>query len=327
MTSPGPSSRSLPGCGLYVISLMTLLVSSVGTAGGHSPAATQKAVAPASDPEQSEVRTVYVSAVGKDGKVLADLKRGDFQVFENDQEREVVDASPAPPLRFVIALTVDTSRSEHYDQARIGKLNVLYRFLTQTLSTTDKGLISTFNSDFFFETRLTADAAELRKGILKVADTPRRGATAVYDSIVGSIEALSKEQDSFKFVLVLSDFEDNVSRNSLEKTIRAAQQAGAPVFPLMESSSTDRAKHAHVLEAARKVARESGGVVFDADPPEDLGKSLAMLQLATHGAYIVKYRTGAGPPNSKKKEKPPTLQVALHGKKTLFVVVEGPAAP
>jgi Ca-activated chloride channel homolog len=294
---------------------------------GSTFTATQKMAAPASDPERSEVRAVYVFAVGEDGTVLTDLKRGDFQVLENDHEREVVDASPAPPFPIVIALSVDTSGSERYDQARIGKLNVLYHFLTHTLSTADKGLISTFNEDFFFETRLTGDTAELRQGILKVADTPRRGSTAVYDSIVGSIEALSKEQNSCKFVLVLSDFEDNVSRTSLEKTIRAVQKAGVPVFPLLEISSTDRAKHPRGLVAARKVARESGGAVFGAEPPEDLGKSLAALRLAIRSAYLVKYRTAAAPPDTQKKEKPRTLQVALPGRKTLFVVVEGPAAP
>ena len=282
--------------------------------------ATQTA-APVSDPERSEVGAVYVSAVGEDGTILADLKQGDFQVLENDQKREIVDASPAPLFPIAIALSVDTSGSERYDQARIEKLNVLYHFLTHTLSTGDKGLISTFNEDFFFETRLTGDTAELRKGILKVADTPRRGATAVYDSIVGSIEALSKEQKSCKFVLALSDFEDNASRTSLEKTIRAAQNAGVPVFPLLEISSADRAKHPRALEAARKVARESGGAVFGPEPPEDLGKSLAALGRAIRGAYLVKYRTGAAPRDTKKREKSRTLQVTLPGRKTLFVVV------
>src|SRR5262245_34992186 len=70
---PGRRGRNL----LRRASAATLLISSACLAGG-TERTTARAPYQAREPQLSEWRTIYVSAVGKDGKVLVGLKREEF---------------------------------------------------------------------------------------------------------------------------------------------------------------------------------------------------------------------------------------------------------
>ena len=64
------------------------------------------------------INTTLVSSpvlvIGRDGKFIPNLKREDFQVFENGEPQEIADFSPVEKP-FTVALLIDTSRSTVLD--------------------------------------------------------------------------------------------------------------------------------------------------------------------------------------------------------------------
>ena len=97
------------------------------------------------------------------------------------------------------------------------------------------------------------------KEALEKVDT--RGGTALYDAVVASAEHLKRNGKLQKKVLfVVTDGEDNASRESLEQAIRRLQEENGPTVYAIGLLGEEKARRAR--KALQIIAERTGGIAF-----------------------------------------------------------------
>src|SRR5208283_3688596 len=106
-----------------------------------------------------------------------------------------------------------------------------------------------------------------------------RGSTALYDAIIGSLDHLKKGKKEKKVLLIVTDGEDNTSRNSLEKTIREIQKTDTVIYTIGLLSQESKRSAKNAKKALTEIALASGGVAFF---PENVGDVHNICEQVAH---------------------------------------------
>jgi VWFA-related protein len=116
-----------------------------------------------------------------------------------------------------------------------------------------------------------------------------RGGTALYDATVASSDHLKKSGPlEKKVLLVVTDGEDNASRESLEQAIRNLQAENGPTVYTIGILGDEHSKRAR--RALREIAEETGGVAFF---PKDASEVSAITSQIAHdirNQYTIVYK-------------------------------------
>ena len=150
----------------------------------------------------------------------------------------------------------------------------------------DKVFIVNFNEDFFLDQDYTASVPKLKDALERIE---ARGGTALYDAVVASSDHLKKSNLlEKKVLLVVTDGEDNASRESLEQAIRRLQEENGPTVYTIGLLQEEHSKRAR--RALREMAEETGGMAFF---PQSLAEVDAITQQIAHdirNQYTIGYK-------------------------------------
>src|SRR5438445_10808342 len=97
-----------------------------------------------------------------------------------------------------------------------------------------------------------------------------RGSTALYDAVIGSMDHLRKGRKDKKILLVVTDGEDNVSRNSLEKTLREIQKSNVVIYTIDLFSDEDKKNRKKAMRALKDISAASGGISYFQEHLDDV---------------------------------------------------------
>ena len=157
----------------------------------------------------SRLVVVPVSVTDAAGQPILGLKAQDFRIAEESTPQEIAQVSDAEKVPLEIALLIDVSSS----------LNPLFKFQQETAA---KFLQEVMRSDdrasifLIGEKPVLAqprDTAAKTAATIRNFQTPRKSATAFYDTVTAATNYLKQNapQRSRRVILVLSDGEDNFS--------------------------------------------------------------------------------------------------------------------
>jgi Ca-activated chloride channel homolog len=136
--------------------------------------------------------------------------------------------------------------------------------LVQASNANDEVFIVNFNDEPYLDQDFTAKIDQMREALDRVDS---RGGTALYDAVIASADHLAKgAKREKKVLLVVTDGDDNESRESLEQAVRTVQSDNGPtIYCIGILSAEDRKRTAkRALEA---LSAQTGGVAFF---PKDL---------------------------------------------------------
>lgn len=213
---------------------------------------------------------VFVTVTDDHGAPIANLSKENFQVFEdgNPQKISIFDKESELPLSIV--LDIDTSLSTRKDLPL--ELASARRFAHTIIRPVDALSLYDFSETVSQDLPFTSDLKVIDRGI----DHPHTGAaTALYDAIYLGAEALENRQGR-KVLVVITDGGDTVSQVSYNEAVRAAQEAEAIVYsiidvPIEASAGRDTGgEHALI-----QLSEDTGGKYYYAS-------SLAQLDQAFH---------------------------------------------
>jgi len=204
---------------------------------------------------RSDEVTLQATVVDPRSRLITNLGRDSFTVYEDGQAQQIT-SFRREDIPVSIGIVVDNSGSMRTKRNAVTKavLN-----LVQASNPKDEVFIVNFNDEPFLDQDFTNNVALMREALDRVDS---RSGTALYDSVVASAEHLAKgAQREKKVLLVVTDGDDNESRESLEQTIRAVQNDNGPTIYtigiLGEEGNTKRFRRA--LEA---LSLQTGGVAF-----------------------------------------------------------------
>jgi Ca-activated chloride channel homolog len=297
--------------------------------------ARQKAQAPASKPTQAapaeqapqkshttitrEVNLVDVlfTVLNRRDKLIPDLAKSDFKVFDDKIPQDVRYFSQQSNLPLRIGMLLDTSNSvrDRIKFEQDAAINFLYSVLRFGK---DQAFVMTFDDQPEVIQDFTSDTGKLRDQILS---TRAGGGTAVYDAIYDACkDQLSHpprppgdQPDIVRRVMILiSDGEDNLSNHTRTEAIEMAQRTSVVIYTISTStewiqlSETNPEKLAerkmHLTEGDKvlqDLADETGGRAFYPYHVDDLDQSFQDIGEELRNQYSLAYNPTNYVPNGR----------------------------
>ena len=248
----------------------------------------------------------------KKGKFITDLGKEDFQVIESKRFQKIQEFTAESDLPLRIAILVDTSNSirdrfRFEQQAAVDFINSVIR------PRQDKCMIVSFDSAVELVADLIDDPEKLATAVRSLRPG---GGTALYDALYFACrDKLQQDQPRHKFrraVIIVSDGDDNQSRESRDQALEMAQKADAVIYCISTNISRIEADGDKVL---KYLAAETGGQAFFPFKAEDLAQSFENIANELRHQYNIFYR----PEPLKTDGLYHTVDLRVKGRKDLIV--------
>jgi len=159
------------------------------------------------------------------------LKQENFRVLEDKVEQKL-SVFKREDVPVSMGLVIDNSGSMRDKRPRVNEAAIT---LVQASNPQDEAFVVNFNDDYYLDLDkdFSSSVPELKEALERIDS---RGSTALYDAIIGSIDHLKKAHKDKRVLLVVTDGEDNTSRNSLEKAVREIQKTDTVIYTLVCSA-------------------------------------------------------------------------------------------
>lgn len=175
-----------------------------------------------------------VLVIGRDGKFVPNLRREDFQVFENGVKQEIAYFAPVDNP-FTVALLIDTSRSTIFNLADIQHAALAF---VDRMRPRDRAVVVSFSDDFNVLTEATTDRETLRRAIGSIRPG---GGSRVYDAIDSLIDEMNRIEGRTALILFSDGVDNDSQKATLESTLRTAERSDTLIYPV-QFSTYDRMK-------------------------------------------------------------------------------------
>jgi Ca-activated chloride channel family protein len=283
--------------------------------------------APAQAPAQTErqgtiVRNVNLvdvlfSVVTKREKLVTDLVKEDFKVFDDGNPQEITSFSQPTDLPLRIGMVLDTSNSIR-DRLKFEQDAAIDFLFNAIRRGRDQAFLMTFDDGPQIIRDFSGDTGDLRDTILKQR---AGGGTSLYDAVYSASEQLLNKSplppgpnaEVRRVLVVISDGDDNSSNRSRGAAVEMAQRAGVIIYSISTSTQwvniddeRDPAKRInrkyekgegdHVME---QLAGETGGRAFFPYRVDDLGQSFLDIGDELRHQYALAYSPGNRAPDGR----------------------------
>ena len=197
---------------------------------------------------------LHVTVADGSGQFVADLKQGNFRVFEQSIEQKLAFFS-RDDIPVTMGLVIDNSGSmrEKRDQ-----VNAAAMTFVRTSNPQDEAFVVNFNDEYYLDTdgEFTSDQANLHDALSRI-DT--RGSTALYDAVIGSLAHLKKGHKDKRVLLLVTDGEDTASEKTFEDAIKASEESNATIYAIGVYSEDDLEHDKRMVRRSKKVLSRTRG--------------------------------------------------------------------
>ena len=260
---------------------------------------------------------VLFSVVTKREKLVTDLNKEDFKVFDDGVQQEITAFSQPTDLPLRIGMVLDTSNSIR-DRLKFEQDAAIDFLFNAIRRERDQAFLMTFDDGPQIIKDFSGDTGDLRDTILKQR---AGGGTSLYDAVYAASEQLLTKSppprgpntDVRRVLVVISDGDDNSSSRSRGAAVEMAQRAGVIIYSISTSTQwvniddeRDPAKRInrkyekgegdHVLE---QLASETGGRAFFPYRVDDLGQSFLDIGDELRHQYALAYSPGNRAPDGR----------------------------
>ncbi len=233
-----------------------------------------------------EIVVMAATVVDADGRLVGDLERDDFQIFE--------DGRPQPLTHFTrervplsVGVVLDVSQSmfgQRIDDARLA----LDHFLTDRLDVGDEVFISVFNHEPSIAVPWTVGPRELRN---RLDDVRPWGGTSIYDAMMNALPLFEDREHPRAAVVLISDGSDTGSLANVRDVRRQLRRNSAFVYAIAIDAPDTRAINDRVNPSAlREITTESGGYTEVVRDSPELGPATARIAEELNHQYMLGYR-------------------------------------
>jgi Ca-activated chloride channel family protein len=231
----------------------------------------------------TQVVPVYVTVVDAEKRLVADLAREDFEVFDNGKPVTLSLFNNEPEAFSVVAM-LDTSGS------MTGSIELLKEAAEQfviRLLPEDRGMMGAFNDKIQFPvSSFTSDRDELAAAI---KDLGFGNGTRLYDAVEASIEQLKIVQGR-RVVLVFTDGDDTSSKVGMGKVLEQARADEVMIYTIGLQSEFFNGQYrvrTRPDRGLRKLSDETGGGYFELKETDDLGPTFTRVAQELHSQYVL----------------------------------------
>ena len=260
---------------------LTLLVSGVvRTAGGQSQ---ETPPAPPSFSSESELVVLQVTVFDRDGNSVRQLSRDVFHVVE-DGTPQTITMFSGEDAPVAVGLIVDNSSSMLTRRAMVTAGVTAF---AESSKPEDQAFSIVFNEHArraLPETvAFTSNPTLLQASIAAV---PAGGQTALHDAVIAGLDQLATAERQKHVLVVLSDGEDNASKQSEDDMLRRANRSNALIYAVSTKRLDTSVGNERLL---RKLARSTGGELYTPRTERDVVAAFAEIGSKIRQGYTIGY--------------------------------------
>lgn len=258
--------------------------------------------------KQVQEVVVHATVVDKSQRMVTDLDRAAFKIFEDGQQQNITSFRHEDiPVAMGIVIDNSGSMREKRDKVNKAALN-----LVRSSNPEDQVFVVNFNDEYFLDQDFTSDINKLREALEKVE---ARGGTALYDAVVASADQSKNSALQKKVLFVVTDGEDTASRESLEQAVKRIQQENGPtVYAIAILGDERQHRTRRVLQT---ICERTGGIAFFPKTVDEVDEISRQVAHDIRNQYTIGYK----PTNPKSAGGYRTIRVEAdahgHGKLTV----------
>jgi Ca-activated chloride channel homolog len=232
---------------------------------------------------KSSVSVVTLSVVvrDRDGRLISNLTRQDFQVLDNGVPRKIVEFRSEPaPISIALLFDVSGSMDGSLKLARVQ--DAAHQLLSWLSPTEDEAGLFSFDTELRQLGPFEKPSQEFKKAIGTLRPF---GATSIRDAIAAAAQRVTERGRPRRAVVVLTDGMDTASRLSAAEVSAAASAIDVPVYVLATVAQVDHLGGDFAVDGVAQaisgdlsdMARWTGGAFFMVSLPSHV--SLAVRQI------------------------------------------------
>jgi Ca-activated chloride channel homolog len=242
---------------------------------------------------QVEEVVLHATVVDSKGRLVTDLPKDAFTVYENGQPRQIKSVV-REDIPVALGILIDNSGSMRDKRA---KVNEAALNLVKSSNPQDKVFLVNFNEEFFLDQDFTGSVPKLRDALEKIDS---RGGTAMYDAVDASAKYMEDNakrlEDDFKIqkkvLLVVTDGEDNSSRDSLEQIVRKLQAENAPTVYTIGILGDEHSRKAK--RSLLALSEQTGGLAFFPKDVNEVGEISQTIARDIRSQYTIVFKKAPG---------------------------------
>jgi len=254
----------------------------------------QQSGEPSTSPSEDEGRFVFrkqvqevvlhATVVDDYGRMVTLLDRTAFSVYQNGQP-ETITSFRREDVPVAIGIVIDNSGSMRDKRA---KVNQAVLNLIRASNPQDEVFVVNFSQTPYLDQDFTSDVNLLQTALHQVSS---RGSTALYDAVVASdFHLRNNPRLEKKVLLVITDGQDNMSRETLEDALRNLQSSNAATVYAIGLTNEGMTRSGR--EAIQNLAASTGGAAYF---PQNLDEVDSITRSIAHdirSQYALAYNPG-----------------------------------
>jgi Ca-activated chloride channel homolog len=229
-----------------------------------------------------ELVTTAVTVIGADGRLVADLEKSDFEIFDDGLEQAVAQFTKER-VPVSVALLLDSSDSMFGQRMKDARA-ALAEFVENLLAPTDEMELMVFNHEPRLTTQWTMDRT--RVGTQLAAVQPS-GGTAAFDAIRSAIPTFDARNHPRAAIVLISDGADTASDISIPNLQAIVGPSDVFIYAIAVQSSNARIADQGNPYALQDVTSRSGGYTEVVASAADIGAATARIADELNKQYML----------------------------------------
>jgi Ca-activated chloride channel homolog len=194
---------------------------------------------------------LHATVTDSHGEFVENLKKTNFKVYE-DKVEQTIAVFQRRDIPVTMGIVVDNSGSMREKRAQVAAAALTF---VKTSNPQDEDFVVNFNDEYYLDTPgdFTNNMTDLNDALSRIDS---RGSTALYDAVIGSLDHLKKGHRDKRVLLVITDGDDDASRESFSHTIKVAEESDAAIYSIGVFSEDDRKHDKKMVRHSEKVLKE-----------------------------------------------------------------------
>jgi Ca-activated chloride channel family protein len=226
---------------------------------------------------------LHATVVDDRQHIVTDLDRTAFTAFEDGKQQNII-SFRHEDIPVAMGIVIDNSGSMREKRS---KVNQAALNLVRSSNPQDEVFVVNFNDEYYLDQDFTNDLLKLKEALEKI---DAKGGTALRDAVVASAEHLKKDARLERKVLfVVTDGEDNASRESLEDAVKQLQEENGPsVYAIGILGDEEHPKRAK--RALEIITQRTGGIAFFPKTLDEVDEISRQVAHDIRNQYTIGYK-------------------------------------
>jgi len=235
--------------------------------------------------KQVQEVVLHATVVDESGRLITSLDRNAFTVYQNGQP-EIITSFRREDVPVALGIVIDNSGSMRDKRQRLNQAVVN---LVRASNSQDQVFVVNFGQAPYLDQDFTSDVNLLQTALHQVSS---RGSTALYDAVVASnLHLRNNPSLDKKVLLVITDGQDNMSRETLPDAMRKLQSSkGATLYAI---GLTDQGMNRSGRQALESLAQSTGGMAFFPKSLDEVDEITREIAHDIRSQYALTYNPGA----------------------------------